>query len=211
MKRNARKIWNLLAAAAFIALPFLAANANAETRVVRLAKQYGISYLPLAIIEDKGLIEAEGKKLGLDLRTEWTRFTGGPPMNEALISGNLDFASGGSGPLITAWARTRDNIKIRGICALNSMPQWLNTTNPERQDNQGFHGQGPHRPARRARGAASDHPANGGGKSMGQRRSAQARQMDGFAQPSRRSRATFERPFGDYSALHLRAFYVQGA
>lgn len=130
MKRNTRKIWNLMAAAAFIALPFLPANASAETRVVRLAKQYGISYLPLAIIEDKGLIESEGKKLGLDLRTEWTRFTGGPPMNEALISGNLDFATGGSGPLITAWARTKNNIKIKGICALNSMPQWLNTTNP---------------------------------------------------------------------------------
>lgn len=77
------------------------------------------------------LIESEGKKLGLDLKTEWLRFTGGPPMNEALVSGNLDFASGGSGPLITAWARTKDNIKIKGICALNSMPLWLNTIKPE--------------------------------------------------------------------------------
>lgn len=77
------------------------------------------------------MIESEGKKLGLDLKTEWLRFTGGPPMNEALVSGNLDFASGGSGPLITAWARTKDNIKIKGICALNSMPLWLNTIKPE--------------------------------------------------------------------------------
>jgi NitT/TauT family transport system substrate-binding protein len=131
MEGNIRKIGNLLTIAAFFALPLFATSASAETRVVRLAKQYGISYLPLAVIEDKGLIESEGKKLGLDLKTEWARFTGGPPMNEALISGNLDFASGGSGPLITAWARTRDNIKIKGICALNSMPQWLNTTNPK--------------------------------------------------------------------------------
>jgi NitT/TauT family transport system substrate-binding protein len=112
------------------ALALSIGGANAEPRVVRLAQQYGIAYLPLAIIQEKNLIESEGKKLGLDLKTEWVRFTGGPPMNEALISGNLDFASGGSGPLITAWARTKDNIKIRGICALNSMPQWLNTTNP---------------------------------------------------------------------------------
>jgi NitT/TauT family transport system substrate-binding protein len=128
---NYRKIFGLSVAAAFVALASLASVAHSETRVVRLAKQYGISYLPLAIIEEKGLIESEGKKLGLDLKTEWTRFTGGPPMNEALISGNLDFATGGSGPLITAWARTKDNIKIKGICALNSMPQWLNTTNPD--------------------------------------------------------------------------------
>ncbi len=116
--------------AAVLVFSFFVTSASAETRVVRLAKQYGISYLPLTIIEEKKLIESEGKKLGLDLKTEWVRFTGGPPMNEALISGNLDFASGGSGPLITAWARTKDNIKIKGICALNSMPQWLNTTNP---------------------------------------------------------------------------------
>jgi NitT/TauT family transport system substrate-binding protein len=124
-----QRIWKLAFGVAAIAA-FSVGSASAETRVVRLAKQYGIAYLPLAIIQDKNLIEAEGKKLGLDLKTEWVRFTGGPPMNEALISGNLDFASGGSGPLITAWARTKDNIKIRGICALNSMPQWLNTTNP---------------------------------------------------------------------------------
>jgi NitT/TauT family transport system substrate-binding protein len=128
MKTSVR-LKGLFATVALV-LALFATNANAETRVVRLAKQYGISYLPLTIIEEKKLIESEGKKLGLDLKTEWVRFTGGPPMNEALISGNLDFASGGSGPLITAWARTKDNIKIKGICALNSMPQWLNTTNP---------------------------------------------------------------------------------
>lgn len=120
----------LLAAAAVLTLAVSTGAAEAQTRVVRVAKQYGISYLPLTVIEEQKLIEAEGKKLGLDLSTEWVRFTGGPPMNEALVSGNLDFASGGSPPLVSAWARTRDNIKIKGICALNSMPQWLNTTNP---------------------------------------------------------------------------------
>jgi NitT/TauT family transport system substrate-binding protein len=51
-------------------------------------------------------------------------------MNEALISGNLDFASGGVGPLVTIWARTKDNLKVKGIAALNSMPLWLNSINP---------------------------------------------------------------------------------
>jgi NitT/TauT family transport system substrate-binding protein len=131
MQQNYQKILTLLIAAVMVALTFTATTAKAETRVVRVAKQYGISYLPLTIIEEKNLIESEGKKLGLDLKTEWLQFTGGPPMNEALVSGNLDFASGGSSPLISAWARTKDNIKIKGICALNSMPQWLNTTNPD--------------------------------------------------------------------------------
>ena len=105
--------WPMLVAAA--ALVFAAATVKAEPRVVRIATQYGISYLPLTIMAEKKLLEQEGKKLGLDLGTEWVRFTGGPPMNEALISGNLDFASGGVGPMVTIWARTQSNLKVKGI------------------------------------------------------------------------------------------------
>jgi NitT/TauT family transport system substrate-binding protein len=119
----------LLAALAIFALASTAAKA--EPRVVRIATQYGISYLPLTIMAEKKLLESEGKKLGLDLGTDWVRFTGGPPMNEALISGNLDFASGGVGPMVTIWARTKANLKVKGICAINSMPLWLNSINPD--------------------------------------------------------------------------------
>ncbi|HET7377985.1 MAG TPA: ABC transporter substrate-binding protein, partial [Anaerolineae bacterium] len=108
-----------------------AGSANPETRTVRIATQYGISYLPLTIMAEKNLLEAEGKKRGLDLKVDWVRFTGGPPMNEALISGNLDLASGGVGPMVTIWARTKNNLKVMGITALNSMPLWLNTINPD--------------------------------------------------------------------------------
>ncbi len=130
MKRFARheRFW-LLALAAIFTLS--AAAAHAEPRTVRLAKQYGISYLPLTIMQEKKLLESEGKKLGLDLKTEWVRFTGGPPMNEALVSGNLDFASGGVGPLVTIWARTQKNLKVKGVASLNSMPLYLNTIKPE--------------------------------------------------------------------------------
>jgi NitT/TauT family transport system substrate-binding protein len=104
-------------------------EACAEPKTVRLAKQFGISYLPLTLIEKKGLLEAEGKKLGLDLKTEWVQFTGGAPMNEALISGTLDIVSGGVGPMLVIWGRTRNNLGVKGIAALNSMPLYLNTTN----------------------------------------------------------------------------------
>jgi NitT/TauT family transport system substrate-binding protein len=59
------------------------------------------------------------------------KFTGGPPMNEALISGNLDFASGGVGPLLTIWSRTQKNLGVKGVAAINSMPLYLNSINPE--------------------------------------------------------------------------------
>jgi NitT/TauT family transport system substrate-binding protein len=130
MRQDRRNLWRWPALAAAVAFAVTATTANAETRVVRIATQYGISYLPLTIMAEKKLLEAEGKKLGLDLTTEWVRFTGGPPMNEALISGNLDFASGGVGPMVTIWARTQGNLKVKGICAINSMPLYLNTINP---------------------------------------------------------------------------------
>ncbi|MBV8769186.1 MAG: ABC transporter substrate-binding protein, partial [Hyphomicrobiales bacterium] len=105
--------------------------ASAESKTVRIAKQFGISYLPLTIIEKKGLLEAEGKKLGVDLKTEWLQFTGGAPMNEALISGTLDIVSGGVGPMLVIWGKTRTNLGVKGVAALNSMPLYLNTTDAD--------------------------------------------------------------------------------
>jgi NitT/TauT family transport system substrate-binding protein len=130
MRQDRRNLWRwpLLAAAA--AFAFSATAANAEPRTVRIAQQFGISYLPLTIMKEHHLLESEGKKLGLDLKTEWTHFSNGAAMNNALLSGSLDFASGGVGPLVTAWARTKGKQDIKGICALNAMPLFLNTINP---------------------------------------------------------------------------------
>lgn len=131
MRQDRRNLWRwpLLAAAA--AFAFSASAANAEPRTVRLAQQFGISYLPLTVMKENHLLESEGKKLGLDLKTEWTHFSNGAAMNNALLSGSLDFASGGVGPLVTAWARTKGKQDIKGICALNAMPLFLNTINPK--------------------------------------------------------------------------------
>lgn len=120
-----------VAAAFALSLALVSTGATAEVKTVRIAKQYGISYLPLTIMEEKKLLEAHGKKLGLDLKAEWLQFTGGPPMNEAIISGSLDFASGGVGPLLTIWGKTRGALGVKGVAALNAMPIYLNTINPD--------------------------------------------------------------------------------
>lgn len=103
-----------------------------EARELRIAKQFGISYLPLTIIEELALVEKHAAAQGLgDLKMAWSQFSAGAPMNDALISGSLDIAGGGVGPLVTIWARTRSNLGVRGISSLNSMPLYLNTINPE--------------------------------------------------------------------------------
>jgi NitT/TauT family transport system substrate-binding protein len=117
-------------ATALAATALAAIGSTAHGQTVRIAKQFGVSYLPLTMMEQKNLLEQHGKRLGLDLKTEWIRLVSGAPMNEAIISGNLDFASGGVGPLLTIWGRTRGNIGVKGVAAINSMPLYLNTINP---------------------------------------------------------------------------------
>jgi len=85
----------------------------------------------LTLVQEQGLLEKHAKQAGVDVTTEWLRFTGGSGMNEALLSGNLDIAAGGTTPMLTIWARTQNNIKIKGVAALASMPLHLVTTNPD--------------------------------------------------------------------------------
>lgn len=107
------------------------ANAAAEVSQVRIAQQYGISYLPLMLMEENKLLEKEAKAAGLgDITVKWSKFAGGNVMNEAMLAGDLHFASGGLGPFITLWAKTKSNIGVKAISAMNSMPLLLNTRNP---------------------------------------------------------------------------------
>lgn len=107
-------------------------NASAEVSKVGIAQQYGISYLPLMIMEENKLLEKEAKEAGLgDIKVNWAKFAGGNVMNDALLSGDLQFASGGLGPFITLWAKTKDNIGVKAAAAMNSMPLFLNTRNPD--------------------------------------------------------------------------------
>ena len=110
----------------FGALPSIAETVN-----VRLARQFGIGYMPLTLVQEQGLLEKHAQEAGVDVTTEWLRFTGGSGMNEALLSGNLDIAAGGTTPMLTIWARTQNNLGIKGLAALSSMPLHLVTTNPE--------------------------------------------------------------------------------
>lgn len=120
--------YRMIAAAVFGVM--LVPIARAELAEMKVAQQYGISYLPLMVMEEQKLIEKHATASGMDLKVSWTRFAGGNVMNDALLSGSLHFASGGVGPLVTLWARTRGNLDVRAVAAMNSMPLYLNTRNP---------------------------------------------------------------------------------
>lgn len=110
-----------------LALVVGSAHARAEVDELKVAKQYGISYLPLMIMEADKLIEKRATAAGLgNLKVDWVTLAGGAPMNDAILSGSLHFASGGVGPLATIWARTKGAGDVKAVCAMNSMPLYLN-------------------------------------------------------------------------------------
>jgi len=114
-----------------LALAVSPATARAEVSEVRLARQYGINYLQLMVMEDRKLIEQHAKRMGLgDLRVSWPQMSSGAAMNDALLSKNLEVASGGVGPIVVLWGKTRGALDVRAMASLNSMPVVLNTRNP---------------------------------------------------------------------------------
>jgi NitT/TauT family transport system substrate-binding protein len=118
-----------LAAAAMILGATGAAQAEVDT--VKLSSQYGIGYLQLTLMQHDKLVEKHLAKNGLpNTKVEWTRFGAGAAANDALLSGNLHFAAGGTGPAFILWDRTRGNVDVRGVGALCSMPNLLVTRNP---------------------------------------------------------------------------------
>ena len=122
-------------------LPFLfaglaaivwSAGAHAEVKEVRAAKQFGLGYLQLVLMEDQKLIEKQAKAAGLgDIKVEWSTFRSSDVMNDALLSGSVDFVSLGVPGLATIWAKTRGNIDVRGASGLNAAPLLLVTRDPK--------------------------------------------------------------------------------
>ncbi|MFL5312792.1 MAG: ABC transporter substrate-binding protein [Myxococcales bacterium] len=114
-------------------LILFAAPAFAETNEIRCAQQYGTSYLALMLMQDQKLVEKHAKQAGLgDVKVTWAKLGGPGAMNDALLSGGLDFGTGGVPSLITLWAKTAGTpMEVRGVGALNDMPNELMTNNPK--------------------------------------------------------------------------------
>ncbi|MBV7485151.1 ABC transporter substrate-binding protein [Bordetella sp. BOR01] len=103
--------------------------ALAEGRL-RIAEQYGIVYLLLNVARDQQLIEKHGKEAGVDIDVEWVKLSGGAAVNDALLSGAVDIAAAGVGPLLTIWDRTHGRQNVKGVASLGNFPYYLVTNNP---------------------------------------------------------------------------------
>ena len=127
-----RRVCCLIAAFFGVAVVLAPTLARAEVNEIRAAQQFGLSYLALMIMEDSKLVEKHAKAAGLgDVKVTWAKLGGPGAMNDALLSGSLDFGTGGVPSLITLWSKTAGTPnEVRGVAALNSMPVDLVTSNP---------------------------------------------------------------------------------
>ena len=114
------------------ALVFSAGIAQAEVSRMRVAMQFGLTYLPIMIMQEDRLIEKSAKAAGLgDVEVQWHKFSGGNVMNDALLSGNLDFAATGLPSFLILWDKASSSLDVKGLASYGATPLYLVTRNPE--------------------------------------------------------------------------------
>src|SRR3954465_13758842 len=123
-----RRLTVIVAIAAWFASP---GAARAEANVVRVAKQFGVGYMQYMVMQELKLIEKHAKAAGLDITTEWATFRSSDVMNDALISGSVDFVSLGIPGIITINSKTRGTAnEVKGVMGLNAAPLMLLVRDP---------------------------------------------------------------------------------
>jgi NitT/TauT family transport system substrate-binding protein len=119
--------------AASLVLSALALSVTTSARAegqLRIAQQFGVVYLLLNVAQDQQLIEKHGRRQGVPIKVEYLQISGGNAVNDALLSGSIDVAGAGVGPLLTIWDRTAGRQNVKGIASLGNFPYYLVSTNP---------------------------------------------------------------------------------
>jgi NitT/TauT family transport system substrate-binding protein len=115
----------------FLLLSMLAIPAMAETKEVRFAQLYSLTYLPAYIVYEEKLIEKHAARLGIPApMVSISKLSSGPAANDALISGSVDIAMGGITVLLTLWDKTQGTMNVRGIATMVDSPIFLMTVDP---------------------------------------------------------------------------------
>ncbi len=86
--------------------------AHAEAGEIRIAEQYGLTYLPTTVMKAQGLLEARLAADGVkDVKVVYSKLSGSSQMVDAVLSGSLDFASGAFPTVVLLWDKTKGGVK----------------------------------------------------------------------------------------------------
>jgi ABC-type nitrate/sulfonate/bicarbonate transport system substrate-binding protein len=120
-----------LALTALASLSTLISGANAETAQLRIARQYGLAFLPMVVMQAQKFYDQRAAELGIQTKAEIVTMGNNTAVNEALISGSVDIVTNGPPGFLTVWSRTKGSSnEVKGIVAMVSQSSWLNTRDP---------------------------------------------------------------------------------
>lgn len=100
---------------------------------LRIGVQFGLGYLPIYVMRDAGLFEKHMKALGAEpMPVRVVNFTGGPQIQDGLLSQSLDIGTGGITVMLIAFDKTQKagDQAMLGLTALSSVPYDLWTSDP---------------------------------------------------------------------------------
>lgn len=115
--------------ACIAALAIMATATSAAAKEVKVAIQFGLAYLPIMIMKEDGLLEAEAKKRGIsDVQLSIVKISGSTAVNEAILSNNVEMGVMGTPSLLIMWEKTKSRLAVKGLASMSSFPMILNTT-----------------------------------------------------------------------------------
>jgi NitT/TauT family transport system substrate-binding protein len=124
-----KRIASLTLLVTIIVLTFGPIRTHAEQTEITIAKQYGLTYLQMMIMEDRQMVEKHARALGLSVnKVNWVTFRSSDVMNDALLSGSVDFVCLGPPGIAVIWSKT--NGQVKAASGLNFLPNQLNTRSP---------------------------------------------------------------------------------
>ena len=103
-------------------------RALAQAKELRIGVQFGLGYLPLYVAQDAGLLDKHMRAQGLEpVPVRIFNFTGGPQIQDGLISQSLDIGSGGVTVMMIGRDRSRGSggQEMRGLTSLSAVPYEL--------------------------------------------------------------------------------------
>src|SRR5262249_14503574 len=104
---------------------------RAETTQGRFARQLGRGDPQFYVMQDKQMGARRAARAGLGKVTTIYSGMGTPTaIADALLSGNVDVIGVGLPVFLTLWDKTRANVDVRGMMAMNRQPAFLNTRDP---------------------------------------------------------------------------------
>src|SRR4029077_10596029 len=116
-----------------LGLPGMAGGATFQGKGMQLGKQFGLPCLPKMVMEAQQLIEKHAARIGIQgLQVSWLTMSGPGALNDALLSGNIEFVNVAPPSLATLWEKTANTPRpVRALCTVQSMPYVLVTRNPD--------------------------------------------------------------------------------